>query len=63
MNVNEFDPEAWLDATAPALGLVIEPEWRPQVLLYLKITANAASQFVDWPFDPIQDEIAPVFRL
>jgi hypothetical protein len=62
MDLAGFDPEAWLDVTAPALGLDVMPEWRPNVLLYLGLTAKAAALFVDWPLDVVKDELAPVFR-
>lgn len=58
----DFDAEAWLDATAPVLGLYVMPEWRPNVVLYLGLAAKAAALFVDWPLDVAQDELAPVFR-
>ena len=61
-DASRFDPEAWLNATAPALGLEVAEEWRPNVLSYLTLSARAATLFIDWPLDPMHDELASVFR-
>jgi hypothetical protein len=49
-------------ASSQLLGLEIEDAWRPKVLGYLGMLAEAADQFIDLPFDDARDEAAPVFR-
>ena len=62
MTDNAFDPEAWVAAAAPAIGLNLAPEWREQVVLHTGLVAAAAAQFADFPLDIVRDEPAPVFR-
>lgn len=39
----EADWDAWIDAVAPRLGLVIEPAWRPGVARFLGLAAGMAA--------------------
>lgn len=57
----DFDADAWLDATAPALGLTVESEWRDGVIGYLRLTAAMAETVNGFPLDD-REEPAPVFR-
>lgn len=52
---------AIVDATAPMLGIAIDPAWRSAVVANLRATANAARLVLDVP---LEDELepAPVFR-
>ena len=56
-----FDPEAIVDATAPLLGLAIEPAFRPGIAQNLKVTATMADLVLAAPMDE-REEPAPVFR-
>ena len=44
------------------LGLTLDDDWRPQVVGFLVMAANAADLYVDLPLDEAQDEAAPIFR-
>lgn len=44
------------------LGLTIDDAWRPQVLGFLVMAANAADLYVDLPLDEAHDQAAPIFR-
>jgi len=57
----DFDAEAWLDATVPALGLTLDPAWRDGVIAYLRLTAAMAEAVNGFPLDD-REEPAPVFR-
>lgn len=39
----EKEWEAYVDAVAPAVGLVIRPEWRPGVVRFLGLAAEMAA--------------------
>ena len=56
-----FEADAFLDTVAPALGLVIEPDWRPAVRQQLVAAAEAAGLVLDFPLSD-QVESAPVFE-
>jgi hypothetical protein len=56
-----FDAEVWLDATAPALGLNIDPDWRHGVLAHLSVAAAMAALVAETELDT-RVEPAPVFR-
>jgi hypothetical protein len=43
MTTRATDWETWIDVTAPALGLVIEPDWRPEVARFLGLAAGMAA--------------------
>ena len=49
-----------VDAMARALGLPLEPEWRPAVKTNLDVTLRLAALFADFPL-PDDAEPAPVF--
>ena len=54
-----FDPDALIDATAPLLGLPIEPDFRPGIVANLRTIVRHAELL-----DPVLDdraEPAPVF--
>jgi Protein of unknown function (DUF4089) len=55
------DPlDALVDASARALGLPLEPAWRPAVKSNLDATLRLAALFMDFPL-PDDSEPAPVF--
>jgi hypothetical protein len=55
------DCDAWLDANALLLGIVVAPEWRDQVLMHLRITRDLAQLVLDFEL-PDDADAAPVFR-
>ena len=62
MSDTKFDPEAWVDAVAPAMGFAIRDEYRAGIVMHLGLTAKAAALVLEWPLDEVHDEPAPVFR-
>jgi Protein of unknown function (DUF4089) len=56
-----LDAEAWIDATAPALGLAIDPAWRPGVAANLTRMAELADLVLAFPLADDADA-APVYR-
>jgi len=56
-----LDPEAWIDATAPVLGLTVEPAWRPGVAANLGRMAELADLVLAFPLADDEDQ-APVYR-
>ncbi len=54
------DAEAYLDAALAAMGLAIDPAWRPSVLANLRRNAEIARLFLEFPLDD-GEEPAPVF--
>jgi Protein of unknown function (DUF4089) len=50
----------FIDAAAHALGLPIEPAWKPAVKANLEVTLRLAASFADFPL-PDDVEPAPVF--
>ena len=60
MNETTFDPEALIDALAPALGLVLSPESRAQAIAHLDIAWSHATQLFAAEIDDREDP-APVF--
>ena len=58
-----FDPERYLDAAAPAAGLVVTSAHRPGVIRYLQIAHGMAARLAQAPVDPDVIEPAPVFTL
>ena len=62
MKPQEIDYEALVAAMEPLLGLQLEDAWRPKVVGFVAMAAQAAGLFVDLPLDEAQDEAAPVFR-
>lgn len=55
-----FDAEAYLDAALAAMGLAIDPAWRPSVLANLQRNAEVAQLFLAFQLDD-GEEPAPVF--
>lgn len=55
------DLEAVIDAMAPFLGLEIRPDYRPGIVVNLKVTADLAALVLEFPLDD-QAEPAAVFR-
>jgi hypothetical protein len=51
---------AMVDVLAPALGLVMEPDMRPQVVTHLEIAARMAALLESFPLDE-REEPAPVY--
>ena len=62
MKPQEIDYEALVAAMEPLLGLKLEETWRPKVVGFVAMAAQAAELFVDLPLDDAADEAAPVFR-
>ena len=56
-----FDAEAYVDAAAALIGLPIDPEHRPGVVLNLERIAQMAALVLAYPL-PDEAEPAPVFR-
>ncbi|WP_341911221.1 DUF4089 domain-containing protein [Ferrovibrio terrae] len=57
----EFDAEAFLDATAAAMNLSIDPAWRPAVLDNLVRSRQIAQAVLNFPL-PDEVEPASVFK-
>jgi hypothetical protein len=57
---DEFDAEAYLAAALPAMGLTIDPAWKPSVVANLKRNAEIARLFLEFPLDDAE-EPAPTF--
>jgi hypothetical protein len=57
----KFDPQAWMDAAAPAMGFEIRGEYRAGILMHLGLTAKAAALVLEHPVD-VHEEPGPVFR-
>ncbi len=55
-----FDAEAFLEAALAAMGLAIDPAWKPSVLANLRRNAEIARLFLEFPLDDAE-EPAPVF--
>ena len=58
--MNDFSPEALIEAMAPLNGLTIAPEWKPQIALHLAIAAAHAAKVLALSL-PDEEEPAPVF--
>ncbi len=56
----EFDAEAYAKATAPALGLPLDPRHMPGIVANLQLAARMAALVEALPLSPA-DEAAPVF--
>lgn len=57
----EFDAEVFLDATAAAMNLSIDPAWRPAVLDNLVRSRQIAQAVLNFPL-PDEVEPASVFK-
>jgi hypothetical protein len=53
--------DSYIDAAAQALGLTVEPEWKPAVRANLEVTFRLAGVAAELPL-PDDAEPAPVFR-
>ena len=53
--------DSYIDATAQALGLTVQPEWKPAVRANLEVTFRLAGVVAEQPL-PDDAEPAPVFR-
>jgi hypothetical protein len=53
--------DSYIDATAQALGLTVQPEWKPAVRANLEVTFRLAGVVAELPL-PDDAEPAPVFR-
>jgi hypothetical protein len=53
--------DSYIDAAAQALGLTVEPEWKPAVRANLEVTFRLAGVVAELPL-PDDAEPAPVFR-
>lgn len=53
----DCDPDAWIDAMAPVMGLVITDDQRPGVRTFLEIATAMAAKLED--ADLPDDELAP----
>jgi hypothetical protein len=61
MSQDAFDAEAYLEATAAAMNLVIAPEWKPAVLDNLIRSRQIAQAVLNFPL-PDTVEPASVFK-
>jgi hypothetical protein len=52
--------DVYIDAVAAALGLAIEPEWKPGIKANLQVTLRLAALVADFEL-PDEAEPAPVF--
>jgi hypothetical protein len=59
--MTDGDLDAWLDANAALLGILVAPEWRASVRLHLRITHDHAKRVMDFTL-PDEADPAPVFR-
>ncbi len=61
MHDETFDPDAWIDAMAPVVGVTIGDEQRPGVRTFLALAKSMADGLdtVALPDDELQ--LAPVF--
>ncbi|HEY5830746.1 MAG: DUF4089 domain-containing protein [Hyphomicrobiaceae bacterium] len=53
--------DVYIDAVAAALGLAVEPEWKPGIKANLQVTLRLASLVADFEL-PDEAEPAPVFE-
>jgi hypothetical protein len=53
--------DAYIDAAAQALGLTVEPDWKPAVRANLEVTLALAAMVAEKEL-PDDAEPAPVFR-
>ena len=60
--MSTFDAEAMIDAMAPALGLTIDAQCRPNVTMYLRVAERMARIVEAAPVPEAEAELAPVFR-
>ncbi|WP_158047191.1 DUF4089 domain-containing protein [Skermanella pratensis] len=58
---NTFDAESHVDHMAAALGLAIDPDYRPGVVANMARTAEIARLVTEFPL-PDGVELAPAFR-
>jgi len=58
---DSFDPDAYIEATAPLLGLTINAERRAQVALFLGIARDMAAILDRAPVPADTLDLAPVF--
>jgi hypothetical protein len=61
MTEKVFDADAYADAASAAIGLVIDPAFRPGVVQNLELLHRMAAAVMDFPL-PEDTEPAPVFR-
>ena len=61
MPEEDFDVEVYIDAAAALIGLPIDPEHRPGVILNLQRIAQMAALVAEFEL-PDEAEPAPVFR-
>ena len=60
-DLKEDTVDKLMEASAAALGLVIEPEWKPGVKANLQVTLRLAALVADFEL-PDEAEPAPVFE-
>ena len=61
MSDSIFDADAYVTAAAALIGLEIDPEHRPGVVLNVERVAQMAALVMDFPL-PDDLEAAPIFR-
>ena len=60
--MSESDPlDEYIDAAANALGLVIQPEWKPEVRAHLQVTLHLGALVTEFAL-PDNAEPEPVFE-
>lgn len=53
--------QAWIEAGAALLGIPVDPAWRADILLHLRISLGHAGNVLQFPL-PDEAEPAPVFE-
>ena len=61
MGTQDDTLDDFIDAAAAALGLSVEPEWKPGIKANLQVTLRLASLVADFEL-PDEAEPAPVFE-
>ncbi len=59
--MTDAELDAFMDASAAALGISIDPEWRASVRANLAVVFRMAPLVLDFPLDD-EAEPAPVFK-
>ncbi|WP_346296809.1 DUF4089 domain-containing protein [Rhodopseudomonas sp. P1] len=61
MNDKSLDLDSYIDAAGSALGLTIDPAWKPAVRANLEVSLKLARMVDEFPL-PDETEPASVFR-
>jgi hypothetical protein len=61
MGTDEDTLDEFIDAAARALGIPVEPQWKPGIRANLQVTLRVAAMVADFEL-PDEAEPAPVFE-